>query len=58
MTETDIYKIVKSAILKTEPCPDGSGGMACASCLAGRYQVLQVSRFSAFDFRRLTLAFI
>jgi hypothetical protein len=34
MTETDIYKIVKSAILKTEPCPDGSGGMACASCLA------------------------
>ena len=34
MTNHELYKFVKGAILATPACPDGNGG-PCASCAAG-----------------------
>lgn len=34
MNSETLYNSVKSTILLTQPCPDGSPKMACPSCLA------------------------
>lgn len=36
ITFEDLRRMIKGVILDTPPCPDGRGGLACASCLASQ----------------------
>ena len=34
MTQAELTSFIKAAIFNTPPCPDGSNGLACVSCIA------------------------
>ena len=34
MTQAELTSFIKASIFNTPPCPDGSNGIACVSCVA------------------------